>query len=78
MTAPDNERLAVLEEQHERLQKDIEELFKFIREHMEKEEDRWKDIHDTLTKWKGFIGGALFIITALWGVLTFLGKFFFK
>jgi len=62
----DQERIAVLEANQARLQKDVHELITFIKEHMKEEEKRWAEISDTLTKWKGFVGGVVFITSALW------------
>jgi len=64
----DQERIAVLEANQERLQKDVHDLIEFIREHMKEEEKRWKEISDTLTKWRGFVGGIIFVTSAIWAV----------
>lgn len=63
------ERVAVLEANQQRTQKDLGELFSLIRDHMEKEEKRWEEIHATLTKAKGFIGGVIFVVSSVWGVV---------
>ena len=84
----DQERIAVLETEIRKLEAQMEimrlehkELIDFIKKHMNEEDKRWIEIHDVMTKWKGFIGGVVFITSAIAGLIaTFLhyfgGKFF--
>lgn len=69
------ERVAVLEANQQRIQKDLGELFTLIRDHMESEEKRWERIEETLSKSKGFIGGVVFVVSALWGIFLVALKF---
>ena len=73
------ERIAVLEATVERSQKDVQELFQmnrdlytFIREHMEKEEDRIDEIMKALTSYKGTIGGVILAFTGISAAIMFL------
>lgn len=71
-----NERLAVLETNHENMKDDMNTLFKFQREHMIKEDARWAEIHTHITKQKTVIGTVVFIISALWATAIGLFKMF--
>lgn len=79
-----DERIAVLEAKLDRNEKDITNLFDFIRDieeiiraHMEKEEndrgqliDRLSGIENGINKQKSFIGGVIFSVTSLWAIIT--------
>lgn len=56
MSEPLNERIAVLEEQMVTANRKLDLL---------------DDIHKELTKYKGFIGGILFVVSAVWTLLLF-------
>jgi hypothetical protein len=56
MSEPLNERIAVLEEQMITANEKLDLL---------------DDIHRELTKYKGFIGGILFVVSAIWTLLLF-------
>lgn len=71
-----NERLAVLEARQSRTETDVTELFKFFRDHMEKEEqmnDQFlaliADINQKLNSQKSFWAGMLFAFT---GIASFI------
>jgi len=73
------ERLAVLEANQERLQKDTQELFilirnldKFMRDHMNRGEREMEEIRSSITKYKGFVGGIIFTVSS---VATAIGLF---
>lgn len=67
----DNERIVVLETNQARLQEDLQKLYKFIRDHMKTEDERWEEITNTLIKQKGFVGGVVFVITSIVTVISF-------
>ena len=79
----DQERIAVLETEIRNLETQLanhrlehKELVEFIKKHMNEEDKRWKEIHSVMIKWKGFIGGVIFVTSAIWAVLiTFLHYF---
>lgn len=59
-----NERIAVLENQMITVKDSLE--------HFDNKLSKLDDIHRELTRYKGFIGGVLFIISAFWTVLVFV------
>ena len=72
----DQERIAVLEANQARLQKDVQELFRLMREHMVMEEARWEKIQNNLSKIaedrskeRSFVGGIIFAASAFWTVV---------
>jgi hypothetical protein len=79
----DQERIAVLETKIMNLEIQLEshrlehkDLVEFIKKHMNEEDKRWKEIHEVMMKWKGFIGGVVFITSAIAGLIaTFLHYF---
>lgn len=77
------ERVAVLEAGMIRNQKDITEIFKVMREHMEKEEadrvvmiDLISDIKQRQLSQKSFVGGIVISVSGIWAVLLGLWHFF--
>ncbi len=62
----ESERIAVLETEHKNMSEDMRVLFKFQREHMEKEDLRWEEIQGHMVKQKTFVGSVIFITSALW------------
>lgn len=60
-----HERVAVLETQQRALEKNQQEILKKL-----------DDIQGTLKKYRGFIGGIVFVINALWIVATGIFAFF--
>ena len=81
----DQERIAVLEANQDRLQKDVQELFKLMREHMVIEEARWERIQTNLSKMaeerskeRSFVGGIIFAASAFWTVVTIVLTFWMK
>lgn len=65
-----------------RLAQKIDSLEDALLEHMEKEsvdrekiEASLKSLHDTLTKYKGFVGGVIFVVSAIWAVVAVFLKF---
>jgi len=70
------ERTAVLEANQVRIQEDIMQLFKLIRDHMAHEEIRWDEIQRQLSEIKnerskdrGFVAGMIFAASAFWAVI---------
>lgn len=79
----DGERVAVIEAESRRNQKDINSLHKMFRTHMEREEkDRstiMNEIHDLKEmhiKQKSFVGGIVLTVSALWAIGAALYQFF--
>ena len=72
------ERVAVLETLVEVQSEDHREILAVFKAHMEKEDQRWTEIQKNTARQKGFIGGAVFIISAMWAAvlagLHFIGK----
>jgi len=83
------ERITILEVEAKETQKDLLQAYKDIKDHMDKEElDRevWlsklgninsevNEINITLTHWKGFVGGAVFIVTAMFAAILAVYKY---
>ena len=72
------ERIAVLETEMKAVHEDNKKILQIFKEHMEKEDSRWEEIQRNTARQKGFLGGVVFVISALWAAilagLHFLGK----
>ena len=64
-----NERIAILETEIKQLHEQQKELFNILKKHMEEEDQRWKLVLQFMNRQKGFIGGAVFIVSSMWAVL---------
>ena len=80
-----DERIAVLEAKLDRNERDVTNLFDFIREHMEREEEdrvkflgHFNELESKLDRQKSFIGGVIFAVTSLWAIITSIIYFFVK
>jgi hypothetical protein len=63
------ERIAVLETKMEAVHEDNAKTLRMFREHMEKEDSRWEEIQRNTARQKGFLGGVVFVISALWAAI---------
>jgi uncharacterized coiled-coil protein SlyX len=73
------ERLAVLETETDHTRKDINKLFDFMREHMQREEQNRAELLQLMQQLKtrvdrqtAFVSGAMFMIVVLWSLIKWL------
>ena len=93
MSPPDNnERMAVMENELKHYKEDVSNLFKLVREHIQKDNehivksdsDRQEmmkviaAIRTENTKNKSFIGGVVFAATGMWAVITTAAYWFLQ
>ncbi len=74
------ERMAVVESENKRTKEDVDTLYKFIRDHMEKEErvtagiqKSINEINILFSKQRSFVGGIVFTVSGVW---AFFGGLF--
>ena len=76
-------RVAVLEHIAGEADEDMKTVLLRIAKHMEDEDERWDAVCARLTKmeklfdkYKSFLGGVIFTVSALWGIFIFAIKYF--
>lgn len=65
----ENERMAIVETEIKELKRQQEILFKDLQRHMKEEDIRWAQVVDYMARQKGFIGGTIFVVSAVWAVI---------
>jgi hypothetical protein len=74
----ENERVAVLETEIRLMKEQQERFFIELARHMKEEDVRWVKVEEHMSRQKGFIGGAIFIVSSLWAVAVaivhYMGK----
>ena len=77
------ERIAVLEAEKMQLKEDVDQLYTFFREHMEKEEDyqrlNMSEIHainNKLDSQKSFVGGIITAVSGIWAIGVVIAGWF--
>lgn len=75
-------RVAVLEHLASEADDDIKGSLAAIAKHMQEEDVKWEtirkelsDLKATVTKYKSFLGGVVFTVSAVWGVFLVVAKF---
>lgn len=68
-------RVALLEHISDAADEDIKGALEVIVKHMEEEDEKWETIKtelqavkSTVAKYKSFLGGVVFTVSALWGI----------
>lgn len=62
-------RVAVLENIVQEQTKKHDEMMTAFMRHMDKEEARFEEIQRNTARQKGFIGGVVFVISAMWAAI---------
>lgn len=75
--------VALLKQRADSRDKALTDLMASIKEHMEKEDERWGEITDRLSKLerlnfqqKTFIGAVVIVLSAVWGAVVIALKYF--